>query len=206
LRRRTEYDFLAGCQQTGLTCRLYIEEHMSTVTTSKPTADHSQEFEGLFRDHYLLVYRTACVITGSPEDAEDVLQTIFLRLMRRSVPPDICKNPKGYFYRAAVHVSLDTIRSRRREVLTSDFEPIAGHVEAETANDQDALGQQLVEMLAQLSPRTVEIVTLRYVHDYREADIAKLLGVSRGTVAVTLFRARVRLRKLRRLSAFGEQT
>ena len=61
---------------------------MSTVTMSKPTADHSQEFEGLFREHYLLVYRTAWVITGNSDDAEDVLQTIFLRLLRRSVPPD----------------------------------------------------------------------------------------------------------------------
>src|SRR5689334_22498890 len=77
---------------------LYTEEHMSTVTMSKPTADHSQEFEDLFREHYLLVYRTACVITGSPEDAEDVLQTIFLRLMRRAARLDIYKNPKGYFY------------------------------------------------------------------------------------------------------------
>jgi hypothetical protein len=40
---------------------------------SKPMPDHSQEFEDLFREHYLLVYRTACVITGSPEDAEGVL-------------------------------------------------------------------------------------------------------------------------------------
>src|SRR5262245_11095577 len=101
---------------------------MSTVTMSKPTADYSQEFEGLFREHFQLVYRTACVITGSPEDAEDVLQTIFLRLVRRSVLPDIRQNPKGYFYRAAVHLSLDTIRSRRREVLTSDFTAIEGHL------------------------------------------------------------------------------
>src|SRR5690349_24799456 len=104
---------------------------MSTVTMPNPTADNSQEFEGLFREHYLLVYRTACVITGSPEDAEDILQTIFLRLVRRSVPPDIRKNPKGYFYRAAVHLSLDTIRARRREVLTSDFEAIAGRIRSE---------------------------------------------------------------------------
>jgi len=68
---------------------------MSTVTTPKPTFDHSHEFEALFRDHYLLVYRTACVITGSREDAEDVLQTIFLRLMRRAAPPDVAQKPKG---------------------------------------------------------------------------------------------------------------
>ena len=176
---------------------------MSTVTTSKPTADHSQEFEGLFREHYLLVYRTACVITGSPQDAEDVLQTIFLRLMRRSVFPDIRKNPKGYFYKAAVHLSLDTIHSRRREVLTSDFAAIEGQICAEGGNAQYALRQWIFETLAKLRPRTVEIVMLRYVHDYTEPDIAKLLRVTRGTVSVTLFRARLRLRKLLRASSFG---
>src|SRR5215467_13930574 len=112
---------------------------MSTVTMSKSMADHSREFEGLFRENYLLVYRTACVITGRPEDAEDVLQTIFLRLMRRSVPPDIRKNPKGYFYRAAVHLSLDTVRSRRREVLTSDFSAIEGQIRAEAPHTQCVL-------------------------------------------------------------------
>jgi len=40
---------------------------MSTVTMSKPTAGHSEEFEGLFREHYLLVYRTACLITAAPK-------------------------------------------------------------------------------------------------------------------------------------------
>jgi RNA polymerase sigma-70 factor (ECF subfamily) len=178
---------------------------MSTVTMPKPTADHSQEFDGLFREHYLLVYRTACAITGRPEDAEDVLQTIFLRLMRRHVSPDIGKNPKGYFYRAAVRISLDTLRRRRREVLTSDFSAIEGQMRPEPANVQSALDQHLIDMFAKLTPRTVEILMLRYVHDCTEPEIAKLLRISRGTVAVTLFRARMRLRK--RLRAFppGEQ-
>jgi RNA polymerase sigma factor (sigma-70 family) len=176
---------------------------MSTVTMPNPTADNSQEFEGLFREHYLLVYRTACAITGSPEDAKDVLQTIFLRLMRRSAPPDIRKNPKGYFYKAAVRLSLDTIRSRRREVLTSDFAAIEGSVRTEDSNSPVIPDQQLIRMLATLSPRAVEIVTLRYVHDCTEPEIAKLLRIARGTVAVTLFRARIRLRKLLRASSCG---
>ena len=177
---------------------------MSTAIMPKPTADNAEEFEALFRQHYLLVYRTACVITGNREDAEDVLQTIFLRLIRRSTPPDINKNPKGYFYKAAVHLSLDTIRSRQREVLTPDFAAIEGHIGADGPSTiQDALDRRLVEALAKLTPRTVEVVMLRYVHDYTEPEIAKLLRTSRGTVAVTLFRARMRLRKLLRRSSFG---
>jgi RNA polymerase sigma-70 factor (ECF subfamily) len=171
---------------------------------SKPTANHSQEFEDLFREHHLLVYRTACVITGNCEDAEDVLQTIFLRLMRRSAPPDIRKNPRGYFYRAAVHLSLDTIRARSREVLTADFAAIEGHVRVEAPNGHYICVSRLNETLAKLTPRTVEIVMLRYVHDYTEPEIAKVLRVSRGTVAVTLFRARLRLRKLLLSASVGE--
>ena len=176
---------------------------MSTVTMPKQTADNAREFEDLFREHSRLVYRTAYVITGRPEDAEDVLQTIFLRLMRRSAPPEIRKNPKGYFYRAAVRLSLDTIRSRQREVLTSDFSPVEGHIRIENTHVQLIVGKRLSEVLGKLTPRTVEIVTLRYVHDCTEPEIAKLLRISRGTVAVTLFRARMRLRKLLSAYSFG---
>src|SRR5262249_37817153 len=113
--------FLAALSTNWPLGRLYTEEHMSTAAMPGPAAHNSEEFEGFFREHYLLVYRTACFITGNPNDAEDVLQTIFLRLLRRDIPPDLCKNPRGYFYKASVNASLDMLRSRRREVLTSDF-------------------------------------------------------------------------------------
>src|SRR5437867_12549730 len=96
---------------------------MSTVTASGVTGRPlAQEFEQLFREHYQLVYRTACRVTGSPEDAEDVLQTIFLRLLRREVPPDLQKNPKAYLYRAAVKLTLATVRMRKRHLLPGDAE------------------------------------------------------------------------------------
>src|SRR5689334_21928830 len=79
------------------------------------------EVDVLFRQHSRLVYRTACVVTGNREDAEDVLQTIFLRLAR-AVPTALYKNPAGYLYRAAVNISLNKIRLRRRQVLTGDFQ------------------------------------------------------------------------------------
>jgi hypothetical protein len=53
----------------------------------------SQEFEELFEEHYVLVYRTAYGVTGRVEDAEDVVQTVFLRLLQRDKPRDFLKNP-----------------------------------------------------------------------------------------------------------------
>jgi RNA polymerase sigma-70 factor (ECF subfamily) len=78
---------------------------------SEPLA---QDLENIFREHYQLVYRTAYSVTGSTEDAEDVLQTLFLRLLGRGFPPDLRKNPKGYLYRAAFNLSLNTVRTRKR--------------------------------------------------------------------------------------------
>ena len=157
--------------------------------------------ENLFRQHSQFVYKTACVVTGTPQDAEDVLQTIFLRLTRRTVPPSFYKNPDRYLYRAAINVSLNVIRFRRRQVLIGDFQSF--DIPQTSVNPKvEATIQRLHRAISTLSPRTVEILILRYVHDYTEPEIGRLLGVSRGTIAVTLFRSRNRLRKL--LTASGE--
>src|SRR5690349_7441385 len=88
------------------------------------TRHHSiQELERIFERYYDLVYRTAYGVTGSVEDAEDVLQTIFLRLLGREFPPDLSNAPEGYHYKAAFNLSLNTLRQRKRCVLTNDVEP-----------------------------------------------------------------------------------
>src|SRR5262249_31061568 len=153
----------------------------------------TQEFEELFRANYQMVYRTAYGITGRTEDAEDVLQTVFLRLLRRGIPPDLQKNPKGYLYRAAVNLSLTAVQSRLRHVLSEDMESFHAPVQPDRGTD-DHLQRRLSTALAQLNPRIVEILILRYEHDYSDAEIAKLLGKSRGAIALALFRARARLK------------
>jgi RNA polymerase sigma factor (sigma-70 family) len=61
--------------------------------------------------------------------------------------------------------------------------------------------------MAGLKPRALEILLLRYAHDYSDAEIAALLGTSRGTIAVTLYRIRARLRTLlRSVGSEGDRT
>jgi RNA polymerase sigma-70 factor (ECF subfamily) len=143
------------------------------------------------------VYRTAYGVTGCAEDAEDVLQTVFLKLLRRGASPDLYKNTKGYLYRAAVNLSLDILQSRQRHVSTREV-----HVEQPPAgfglNPYGITHEELSRALSQLRPRAVEILILRYTHGYSDAEIAKMLGSSRGVIAVGLYRARARLKKLLR--------
>ena len=99
---------------------IYTEEHMSTVTVFRMgVGPLPQEFEELFRQHRAFVFRAAYSVTGNAQDAEDVLQAIFLRIFRREFPPALRNNPKSYLYRAAVNESLTTIRSVTVRVTAS---------------------------------------------------------------------------------------
>ena len=155
----------------------------------------ANEFEELFREHHELVYRTAYSVTGNRPDAEDVLQTVFLRLMR-ALPPDFDRNPKGYLYRAAINLSLNTLRSRKRTAPADGLELLPAPVDTAPGQADDPIRRALLEAIKQLKPRAVEILILHYEHDYSDAQIARLLGTSRGTIAVTLYRTRARLKKL----------
>jgi len=174
---------------------------MSTVTISQENKTAlPEEFERLYREHAAFVYRTALRITRNAEEAEDILQTIFLRLLRRESSPDLQKRPRAYLYRAAVNGALDTIESRRNRSEASDFREIEATFHSPDSSAKEKLHQQLHKAIAELSPISAEILILRYMHNYSDAAIAKMVGKSRGVVAVTLYRARARLKKLIRQS------
>jgi RNA polymerase sigma-70 factor, ECF subfamily len=182
-----------------------------SIVSEKPGL---QEVEDLFREHHELVYRTAYSILNNAADAEDVVQSLFLRLVRRLLPPEVRTNVRGYFYRAAVNQSLDIIRSRRRYELVADVEsldtgsdPADGQYLVERLNAVPLFAERmhllLERALAELSPDAVHILVLRYTHNYSDKQIAALLGTSRTAIAVRLLRARARLKKLMR-DSMGE--
>jgi RNA polymerase sigma-70 factor (ECF subfamily) len=158
----------------------------------------SEEFEELYSQHWQLVYRTAYAITGNRQDAEDVLQSIFVKLLQRGLSADVMQAPARYLHRAAVNLSLNVLRARKRQRLVDGVEhlDIPDRQVDEATRQADDFHDRLMEAIAQLRPRAVEILLLHYKHDYSDAQIATLLGTSRGTIAVTLYRLRARLKSL----------
>ena len=176
---------------------------MSTVTVFEvPRKPQPEEFRQIFEQYYDLVYRTAYRILRRQEDAEDVVQSVFYYLLRAELPPDLKKNPKGYFYRAAVNLSLRTIRARERYALTGDIERFELR-EAADSGSAEELDQRLWKAIAELGETAAQIVILRYIQNCSIAEIAKVVGTTRSTVAVSLFRSRARLKKLIRASQSG---
>ena len=107
--------------------------------------------EALFSEHADRIYRVAYRVTGSPSDAEDVLQTIFLRLARRKENVDLGATAGSYLHRAAINAGLDLLRSRRRARAVPLETEEGGEQYEETAVDLHSvkrsinLGQHMVK-------------------------------------------------------------
>jgi len=169
-----------------------------SIAAVRAEAALPEEIEELFREHYQLLYRTAYGVTGNRQDAEDVLQSLFVKLLQNGIPPDLKQSPARYLHRAAVNLSLNVLRNRKRQRLVDGVESLA--VPVSDGRDADRRDEEfhdrLTRALAQLKPRALEILLLHYKHNYSDVQIAKMLGTTRGTIAVALYRIRARLRKL----------
>ena len=155
----------------------------------------------LFQDHHKGIFKVAYRITGSHSDAEDVLQTIFMRLTTGWTGRDLSPNPRAFLYRAAINASLDIVRGRIRakavslDAMDADLHPSASTPgPAETLADKE-LKELVRHAVAKLEGRAAEAFALRYYEGYDNGQIAEILGTSQTVVAVTLHRARTRLRK-----------
>lgn len=176
------------------------QERVNSQTTSRDAGQSAGELEGLFHAHHGRVFRTAQRITGSAADAEDVLQTVFLRLIKGQEDYDLSRNPEAYLSRAAINASLDLLRSRTRskvvgldDVNTDTL--VSGFRNPEAAHADKELQTLLREAVARLGKTAGEMFVLRYYEGFDNKEIAGLLNTSPLVVGVVLHRARTKLRK-----------
>ena len=142
------------------------------------------------------MFRTAYRITGNAGDAEDVLQTVFLRLLRRDRNAEPMEKPESYLRRAAINAALDVIRSRPTDQTVPLTEESSGLIPSAPGQaDISGLRQALTRAIAQLKPRQAEIFALRFLEGLSNRQIAQALGISQVLVAVTVHRTRQQLRK-----------
>ena len=176
------------------------EQSVQAVKHLRPVPSPPKELDVLFREHHDQVFRTAYRVTGSASDAEDVLQTVFLRLVRRNDKIDLSPSPGSYFHRAAVNASLDLLRSRTRSRSVSIEEVAPAATESsepspETQYVDRELQNQIRRAIATLGPKAAELIVLKYFEGHSNLEIARILGTSQMVIGVLLHRARTRLRK-----------
>src|SRR5215203_4368813 len=163
-------------------------------------SETTDRLEEIFQAHHDRVFRAAYRVTGNASDAEDVLQTVFLRLLKHGHTFTGVDDAGRYLHRAGVNAALDIMRSRK----SSGAVPL-DDIELNTIRDpglspsshQDATEQREVlrAAVARLHPTAAEMFVLRYFEGYDNAEVARMMETSEGTVAVTLHRTRTRLQK-----------
>jgi RNA polymerase sigma-70 factor (ECF subfamily) len=162
-----------------------IDQLQFPVTSTTPLAG----FAELYKRHYEAVFRAALRVTGRPADAEDVLQTVFLRVLSRGSDVTDVAQPAAYLRRAAVNAALDVLR-RREAHAESAFDDLAPHAAVQAPF---LLKERLRRALAALDREDASLFMLRHAEGISIEELAGMFGLEKNNVTVRLHRIRRRL-------------
>jgi len=148
--------------------------------------------EGLLADKGEYLLRTAILLAGSRSDGEDLLQSALERMIQRW--RTISGNPEGYLRQTMYHLAINDWRRKKswRARLGLLAAPDAVPDGSAVVDQRD----RVVRLLQQLPPRQRTAVVLRYWEDLTEAEAAKAMNCSVGTVKSATSRGLSRLREL----------
>ena len=169
---------------------------MKTEAAAEQIGMNQQKFEELFSKYGKLVYRTALAATGNKQDAQDIQQDIFLRLIDQNNTLEHVSSPAGYLCVMSFNEAKMRFRAReRRKHSDDDVEELKDPASEGNLCETD-MQERLLEALAELPPEHAEMLMLWSAHGYTDAEIAEMLGKTRNAVAVTLHRAKAQLKEL----------
>ena len=146
--------------------------------------------------HGNTVYRLALCRLQNLQDAEDVYQDVFLRLLEQEAEYWDAERTKAWLIRTALNRCADRHRFRlRRPILP--LEKVPGYAAAvDSALADDLSAAELWAAVAHLPEKLRTVVHLHYGEGYSTEELAAMLGVPAATVRTRLYRARERLKKL----------
>ncbi len=167
-------------------------------------------FEELVNRNQERVYRLALRLTGSPADAEDVLQDTFLQVHRNLDGFRGDSRFTTWLYRVTTNAALMLLRARNRRRTDSLDEHLpafenGGRLAVEDGDyglaaradqliERRQLGDRIIAALEQLDDSYRTVFVLRDLEELSTEEVADLLGMTPGAVRQRLHRARLMLR------------
>lgn len=167
---------------------------------TQAAAGSREAFDELVRRYRRSVYNLVRALTGGDDDAEDLVQDVFVRAFRAIEGFRGDSAFKSWLYRIAVNVVHTHLQRRRtREPFSAARAGETSLSDVPDADDLESavLRRQAIERaLASLPEQLRVLVVLRDVHGLKYDEIAKIVKSPRGTVESRLFRARQQLRPM----------
>lgn len=165
----------------------------AATRAARQPSDHAR-FEAEALPHVRALYGTACRLTGSSADAEDLVQDTLLRALRSFDHYELGTNARAWLYTILYRTRTDQLRRRGRRLACA---PLPEDVRS-TAPSQEAVVQgrsDLARALATLPEAFRKAVVLRDVEELSYDEIARHLGIPIGTVMSRIHRGRALLRQ-----------
>jgi len=151
-----------------------------------PGMDEKQ-FEELFKRYYNPLYAYAYTITGKEEAAEEIVQTIFLKLWEKKEAMQIHTSWKAYLYKSVYHESLNA--KKRQRIHRQFMQTQTGDRWMSGEGSDKELRNQLTVALRQLPEKCREVFQLSRFEELKYQEIADRLKVSRKTVEAHMGKA-----------------
>ena len=144
-------------------------------------------FTVLYEQYATPLYRYIYFRVARKEEAEDLLQTVFLKAYR-SLPKfrDLGKSPLTFFYTVARNTVIDYQR-KNKEFFLEDFEEVARRLPDDGPNTVDLIADRvdsarIQEALKKISPDQREVLILRFMNDLSAGEISQLIGKTEESV------------------------
>jgi RNA polymerase sigma-70 factor, ECF subfamily len=154
--------------------------------------------EELYLIHFDRIYSYLHMSVGSKHDAEDLTTQTFMKMLEsigrfrwQSAPFS------AWLFRIAHNLAMDHFRARRRWQPEADVPEPPGEAEpsAELEAMQSIGRQSMLELIDKLSPEQQQVLTLKFVFNFPNADVAKILDKTEGAIKSLQHRALASLQK-----------
>ncbi|MHB1960161.1 MAG: RNA polymerase sigma factor [Acidobacteriaceae bacterium] len=168
--------------------------------SERDAADTLSEIAGLATEHSALLFRVAFSVLRNANDAEDVVQETFLRVLKNQRKLASIENSRIWLVRIAWNLALDRTRRLRATPLVEEAEEILQNRPGTEMPAEMTLGAaqgcaRILRMIDKLPRKEQEVLRLSALEELDTPEIAAILKTTESSVRSCLFRARQRLRE-----------
>src|SRR2546421_6402204 len=157
-----------------------------------------EALEELYLIHFDRIYSYLHVSVGNRHDAEDLTTQTFLKMLESIGRLRWQSAPfSAWLFRIAHNLAMDHFRARKRVQPEEEVPEAPGSEEpsAELEAMQSLGRQSMLELIEKLSPEQQQVLTLKFVFNFPNADVAKILDKTEGAIKSLQHRALASLQK-----------
>ncbi|MBZ5753040.1 RNA polymerase sigma factor [Metabacillus rhizolycopersici] len=158
----------------------------------------------IYNHHYLDVYRFLVCFSGNQNDAEDLTQEVFIRVLNNFSNINSIINLKTWIFSIAKHVAIDHYRKKRFSSLIKDgfFKQIVSTEKEPTELiEQNEMKKLVHSAISKLKPNYRAVVILRGINEFSIRETSEILQCSESKVKVDYHRALKELKKKLNINA-----